>query len=361
MLTQLFVDNYKALVNFSLDLPRQVLLMGVNGTGKTSVFEAFDILRQLVLGGSVLVPSTTLTRWQDSDTQTFRIDATIDEHAYRYEVKIRHRREAGDCRVHSERLDWDNAQSLFAAEQGKAQLYRDDGSKGPEVLADSRRSSLPIIAGRPDNKKLTRFVEWLGKEALICRINPAVMGPISEADSPYLDTDLSNFASWWRHLHDEDSEANVELRRYLEDAIPGFRGLEFRKVTEKAKRLTAKLGEKSYGFDELSEGQRVLIVLYSLLVFSRNRRLTLLLDEPDNFLSPREIQPFYNAVEAVDLLQIVMITHHPTLTNLMAGGGARVFRRGVNTPAQIEPFQAPPGGSLTASEYVARGFFDGIA
>ena len=248
-----------------------------------------------MMGSALEVPTETLTRWQTLDVQTFQIDAHLDEHAYRYSLEVVHRRDAGDCRIKSERLLYDGDQKLFTSDTGKAQLFRDNGSMGPEVLADWSKSSLPIIAGRPDNKRLTRFVDWLSKEVLLCRINPVLMKSLSEKDSTSLATDLSDFASWWRHVHDEDSDAAVELRNFLAESLPGFRGLEFRKVTDKARRLTARLLDKSYGFDELSDGQRVLIALYGLLVYARNRPLTLFLDEPYNFVSVREIQPFYNA------------------------------------------------------------------
>ncbi len=39
MLKRLYVDNYKCLVNFEF-VPQQIqLLLGVNGTGKSSVFD----------------------------------------------------------------------------------------------------------------------------------------------------------------------------------------------------------------------------------------------------------------------------------------------------------------------------------
>jgi energy-coupling factor transporter ATP-binding protein EcfA2 len=358
MLTRIHVDNYKALVNFDLELPKRSLFLGANGGGKTSVFEAVDLVRQLMKGSALSVPTDTLTRWQTLDVQSFQIDARIDGHPYRYSLEVQHRREDGDCRIRSELLARDGEETLFSSNTGKAQLFRDDGSRGPEVLCDWRRSSLPVITGRPDNRRLTRFVEWLREEVVVCRVNPVLMSSLSEMDSATLATDFGDFASWWRHIHDEDVEAAAELRELLAESLPGFRGLEFKKVTDKARRLTAKFGDRSYGFGELSDGQRVLIALYALLVSATKRPVSLFLDEPDNFVSLREIQPFYNALEACEQVQATVISHHPTLANLMGIESGIVFSRGANAPVRVEPFKAVAGEALTASELVARGYLD---
>lgn len=359
MITRVYIENYKAIASLAVDLASRSLLIGSNGSGKTSVFEVVDLIRNLMLGATLAVPTESLTRWQTLDVQTFQVDVRVSDHDYRYTLEVSHRREAGDCQIKSEILLVDGGQKLFSSENGKAQLFRDNGNTGPEVLSDWSRSSLPVIAGRSDNKLLTRFVEWVTKDLILCRINPILMRSHSNADSTYLAADLSNFASWWRFVRDENVDAATDLKELVHEAMPGFRGLELRKITDKAKRLMARFGDLSYGFDELSDGQRVLIALYALLVYARNRSASLFLDEPDNFVSLREIQPFFNGLEASDSLQCTIISHHPTMINLMAAESGIVFRRGgTNSPVRIEAFQVPSGSTLTASEIMARGYFD---
>lgn len=366
MLTRVHIDNYKALVNFDLPLPQRCLLLGANGSGKSSVFEVVEFLRELMKGTALLladsarVPAQTLTRFQTRLQQQFELEAKLGEHRYLYRLLIGHRPEHGDCRIDAESLSYDGDKPLFSSEAGRAQLYRDNGSKGPEVLVDWSRSSLPILAGRKDNQLLTRFVGWLSRQVVIARINPdpRSMLSVSERPSPELASDLSNFASFWRHTHEEDAEASLHLRAYLADSLPGFRGLEFRKLSEKAARLTARFGDTSYGFEELSDGQRVLIALYALLVATRERSLCLFLDEPDNFVAHREIQPFFNALEECSSLQVVLISHHPTIANLMAMESGVIFRRAAGAPTRVETFSAPDGTTLSVGDLLAQGFFD---
>ena len=93
MLKRLYADNYSCLVNFELNLDRVNLLLGDNGTGKSSVFEVLHRLQQF-LGGNAKVlavfPSGELTRWQTNSTQRFELDLQVGEANYAYSLLIEH-------------------------------------------------------------------------------------------------------------------------------------------------------------------------------------------------------------------------------------------------------------------------------
>ncbi len=48
MLTRLYVDNFLCLVNFELPLGERNVLIGANGSGKTSVLEVLRRIRALI-------------------------------------------------------------------------------------------------------------------------------------------------------------------------------------------------------------------------------------------------------------------------------------------------------------------------
>lgn len=94
MLTRLYVDNYKALVNFELHLKGLTLLTGRNGTGKTSVLEVLQILRSFASDGqaiSDLLTADTLTRWETRGLQTLELDLEVDGHSLTYKVTVEHK------------------------------------------------------------------------------------------------------------------------------------------------------------------------------------------------------------------------------------------------------------------------------
>ena len=114
-----------------------------------------------------------------------------------------------------------------------------------------------------------------------------------------------------------------------------------------------------YGLDQLSDGQRALIVLYSLILLTGDRRVSLFIDAPDNYLSLREIQPWMTC--AIDqcgesLEQIIVISHHPITIDLMAGAHGRwFFSRRRDGPVRVSSEPKTDSGVLSISETIARG------
>src|SRR5437016_2344885 len=97
MLTRLYVDNFRALVNCELRLGRRSLLMGSNGTGKSSFGDVLMRLQWAVFGQSKtdeIFSPDTLTRWQNVPRQRFEIDATGPDGNYHYEMVVDHQKTA---------------------------------------------------------------------------------------------------------------------------------------------------------------------------------------------------------------------------------------------------------------------------
>ncbi|HEX3999241.1 MAG TPA: ATP-binding cassette domain-containing protein [Pirellulales bacterium] len=54
MLTRLYCDNYKCLVNFEFRPDATQLLMGRNGAGKSTVFEVLELIRDFAARGELV-------------------------------------------------------------------------------------------------------------------------------------------------------------------------------------------------------------------------------------------------------------------------------------------------------------------
>ena len=372
MLTRLYVDNFRALVNTDLPLARRTLLMGANGTGK-STFGDVLVRLQWLLGQAKtddIFTVDTLTRWQSARQQRIEVDVTGPAGAYRYEIVIEHRDAASAelprTRIRREILTLET-RPLYHFEDGSVQLFRDDHSRVSDYPFDSGRSPLGTITPRNDNQKLTWFVRWLQTLAVL-KPNPPGMQDLVEGDQFTLVTDATNFAAWYHAISAADKRRDRSLHNTLGDMLPGFEALNFEPAGPNRWLLRADFQRNGkrvmLRFRELSDGQRALILLYSVLYFLLQEGRTVFLDEPDNFVALDEIQPWLlSATDAVDdgLGQLVILSHHPEIFNQWAVSHGLVTERDGCGPVRIRKFAPVPDVDLTPAESIARGWSNQIA
>jgi predicted ATPase len=370
MIENLYIDNYKCFVNAEIDLESLNLFLGDNGTGKTAVFEALSIIKSLAVGEekvNALLPASTLTRWQRRSVQTFELTLRGNGGKYQYRLEIDHSRSEDKRRIQLEKLTF-NDRPLFEFERGDVQLYWDDFREGPAYPFDWERSALPTIMQRDGTEKLTWFKRRLG-QVYVLRIDPYSMSGQTEKEDSSPAPDLSNFASWYRYLSQENPDRLSSLFDDLKQAIDGFDILKL--SSEGGERRTMKMAvdhqidgngkdtTEEYAFDELSEGQRAIIALYSLLQFTAQENVTLCIDEPENYLALSEIQPWLMDLAercSDEDAQALLISHHPEFINLLALEKGTLFERPNAGPVRTSPFKLDGTGALSPSELVARGW-----
>ena len=91
MLTRLYCDNYKCLVNFEFRPGATQLLIGRNGAGKSTVFEVLELIRDFAARGDTCedrLVGQTRTRWQDLPDQRFELDVKGTSGTYTYELVV---------------------------------------------------------------------------------------------------------------------------------------------------------------------------------------------------------------------------------------------------------------------------------
>lgn len=368
MITRIYADNFRCLVNFDLKLDRLTLLLGPNGSGKTTVFEVVRKLQTFLEGSaaraSECFPPSTLTRWMESDVQHFELDLNIAGVTYHYKLLVEHTKDRKKNRVKEETLTVESVR-LFSFIEGEAQLYRDNGSEGPTVSFDWERSGLAILPARPDNTKLTAFREAMSR-VLASGICPVTMKGVSQEEMFHPGEFLEDFVSWYRRVTQEDIEAVISLVNDLKQALPGFRALNLQGAGERAKELLAvfdhpgvKGKSLTFGFRELSEGQRSLIALYSLLRGGKKERMSLFLDEPDNYVALREVQPWLISLQDACgecLEQAVIISHHPEIIDYLGVSNGLWLYRAEGGHVLVKSLDSAAADGLTLAETIARGW-----
>lgn len=364
MLKRIFADNFRALVNFEFRPGPLSLLLGSNGSGKTSVFDVLGKLRDLVVLGlpASELFSHTRTRWDTRDIQRFELDIQSNGGTYRYALEIQHPNEPqGEPFIRVETVTFEG-RLLYRFSAGEVQLFHDDETAGPMFPFRPDRSFL-VNLDFPGSKLVARLAGFkkLMLGFWVVQPNPFSMEFSSTQDQPFLRRDGSNFPSFFSHLNSERPEARTELEQRLGEAISGFRNLLFRRQGDAKQLLAAfndeKMSSVVFGFGEFSEGQRVLAVLHAAVCGLAHEGAVLCFDEPDNFVSLTEIQPwlqFLRDTTAEQGAQALVISHHPEVMDYMAIDGVWRFER-PSGPVVARPYEADGPADLKLSELIVRG------
>ncbi len=363
MLSRLYVDNFRCLENFELDLDETNVFLGQNGTGKTSVLNVLRNIQNLVVRESridAVFPARDISLYGQRSEQRFEIETRVNDETYRYSLVVEHHSSRRKMRVREEILEHDG-NPIFEFKNGEAQLYRDNYSKGPRYPFDRSQSGINFLVERDDNKKLTRFKKDIANY-IIVSCCPTLMEPETRTEDEFLEPWMQNFVGWYRRSVQENMSSINALFETLREALPGFDSINLTESGENARALKAIFQGPSsqrirYGFDQLSDGQRALIAMYSLIHLSTDRQVSLFIDEPANYLALGEVQPWLTeAVERVgeSLGQVVVTSHHPMIIDYMAGANGRWFFRDGDGPVRVSKKPKDAANGLSLSEIIAR-------
>jgi predicted ATPase len=364
MLTRIYIDNFRCFVNFEYKPERKQLLLGPNGSGKSSLLDAIGYLKQFIKGEENPFTQATRTRWQDRPLQVFEIEALLEKQKYEYRLEIRFAPETQQLSVNQERLTVSGA-TVFELAKGQIHFFPNNSDRAAIVPLETTKSALYLSL--LSNSHVRRFVDWMDCVHYF-RIDTYSTAREESADREEREPryDLQNFAAWYRHLVQVHPDLNVGFLTSMKDAITGLQALRFSSEEGGARRLRADfVGPRkvavNYALSELSDGQYCLLALYMILHFLIARGHTVFIDEPDNFIALREIQPWLLAAEGVvedHNGQLVLVSHHPEILNQWASSHGLRFFREENGHVRTEVFKPDPDGNLQPSELIARGWED---
>ncbi len=364
MLTRVYIDNFRSFVNFEYRPERKQLLLGPNGSGKSSLLTAIRYIKKFVKGDENPFTQSTRTRWQDRPLQVVELDALLDRKKYEYRVEIRCAPDTRRISVTLESLKV-SGKPVFELVNGKIHFFPNDSAQATVLPLETINSALHLA--QLSNSHVRRFVEWLQSvHCFFIDAYPDAMNESADREEQQPDSELENLACWYRHLLQAYPEENLRFLNSLKEALEGFQALRFSSEEDGVRKLrvdfiTPTRERVNYSLAELSEGQRCLIALYMVLHFLIAKGHTVFIDEPDNFIALREIQPWLLAAEAAvedHDGQLILISHHPEILNQWASARGLRFFREENGHVRTEKFKADPEGNLQPSELIARGWED---
>jgi len=362
MLRRLYIDNFRCFVNFEYKPERKQLLLGANGSGKSSLLDAVRLMKLFLKGSNIPFTQSSRTRWLDQPLQVFEIEALIEDKLYGYRAEIRYSPKTNVPTVSLERLNVDGA-PVFELVDGEMRSFLDGKSQTVVLRGEANESSLQFWSYA--NPPVGRFVKWM--DSIHCFKIDAYEDKMEEtADSILVspDYEMEYIASWYRHLNESDPDGMDAFRASMREVLTGFQNLRLSSEDDGVRKLRADFASPTQrkltlSLHELSDGQRVLLALYMILHFLVAKGCTVFIDEPDNFVSLREIQPWLLAAQASvedHGGQLILISHHPEILDQWANAYGLRFFREENGHVRTEKFKSDYDGLLRPSELVARGW-----
>ena len=357
MLTRLYVNNFLSLVACNVSFDSFGILCGYNGAGKSSIMKALRFVRDLAVGkitlGNAEGAKLSLTNWLDSKTQEFEIDLVSDQRIFKYIIHIEQLVDHEKPRITKECAWCDNTE-LFLRDLAEVKIHKKDGRESTFPL-DWRQSAIALIHGVEEIETLKKLLENI----LIIRPNPISTEHISRAELQYIDTDMNNLISWYRYLAQEQDWTDA-LRDSLSAVWSDFRSFRLFDMGNSVKTLELRFETTEISFEQLSDGEKMLIALYMIYAaLATGKVATVLIDEPDNYVSTQELQPWLLSI--LELLdenrQMIIITHNPELLNSVSGESCRyLWRDNHSSPTRIAPLRLPK--NMSTSEAITRGWIE---
>lgn len=367
MLTRLYIDNFRTFRNFELKLKPLTLLVGRNGSGKTAVFDVLEKLRRLVVLGencAAVFHPRDVPAWNlQLETQTFELETSSNGAVCQYKVQIGFdERRRATIEYEMESL---NGKKFFeTTSQGLEVALSDDGVKN--TFKDWPRSQSFLHWRNSSHLGSVRTTFENLADVLLCGSASISGEGFATEDLEWPNRRMSNFVGWVRHLAQESPDVIRRVTCTLREFLSGLVNLALEKSGD-ARFLkfafqadsASQIQPFQLGYEQLSDGQRQLTILYFLLEAIVHQGKTLCIDEPDNFLALREIQPWIHALEkAVEESggQCLLASHHPEIIDRLDLANMVLLARDGDGVTRIQPFPTEVVGEdmLTASEVMAR-------
>ncbi|MDR3718934.1 MAG: AAA family ATPase [Bryobacteraceae bacterium] len=321
VIRRLYVHNFRSLENFELPVSGQssVLLIGKNGSGKTTVGLALEILQKIARGTNRvddLVKPKDLTRGRAGVPVRFVIEVELDSKRYEYEVAFDFPEGFKELRVAEEKLAVNGA-PVYDRELAQVTLARSGRDQEAKFRIDWHLVALPIVQEHSPADPLHIFKQWLAR-ILILRPLPGLITGDSERDTLEPNLQVTDFGAWFSGLLAFAPAAYTEIAEYLRQVMPDLVDIKNPVIGKNSRSLIVQFssdqGTLKLPFEDLSDGEKCFMIC--ALVLAANVAYGPLLcfwDEPDNYLALPEVGHFVLALRKAFQSggQFIMTSHNP--------------------------------------------------
>jgi ABC-type cobalamin/Fe3+-siderophores transport system ATPase subunit len=355
VIRRLYVHNFRCLENFELPIAGQpsVLLIGKNGTGKTTVGLALEILQRIARGTNRvgdLVKPKDLARGRTGVPMRFEIEAELEDNIYGYVIAFEFPEGFKELRVLEEKLTV-NGKPAYTRKVAQVQLAKSGQDKEASFFIDWHLAALPIIQQPSAKEPLFVFKQWLARMLILRPVPPLIRGD-SEQETLQPNPQVSDFGAWFSGVLANAPSAYTKIDEYPKQVMPDLKDIKNPLVGRDSRNLIVQFSNDQESvtlpFEDLADGEKCFMI--SALVLAANDTYGPVLcfwDEPDNYLALSEVGHFVLALRRAFQSggQFIATSHNPEAVRRFSEENTLLLHR----RSHVEPTMVRPLGGLEVS------------
>jgi predicted ATPase len=346
VIKRFYIHNFRCLENFEIPVAGQssALLIGKNGSGKTTVGKALEVLQQIARGVNrigALVQPKDLGRGRHDVRMRFELEAELKGEVYLYKIAFELPKGFRELRVAEEALSV-SGDPVFTREE--AQVVLPAGIQGNQARfrLDWHLAALPVVQERTEDDPFAVFKRWLSR-MIILRPIPSMISGESNEETLTPDESGADFGAWFSGLIAHSPSVYGKIDSYLRQVLPDLKDIKNPAIGKDARSLEVQfstgLGSMTLPFSDLSDGEKCFMICAMVLAANKAYGpLTCFWDEPDNYLALSEVGHFILALRKTFQSggQFIATSHNPEAIRTFSHENTHVLYRANHLePTQI--------------------------
>lgn len=340
MLHSVYIHHYRSLQNFNVSLAdlKSALILGRNGSGKSSIFDALQVFQQIGRGVTQikqLIRKTDFSFGETNQPICLELTAHLEGKVFCYRLEIEFPERVRESRIKQESLICDNKE-IFQRKGSQTLLHH-----AAEFSLDWHHIGLPLVSVRDEKEPIAVFRQWL-KRMIVLSPVPALFSATSQQESDVLDRQGHYVLDWARQLLAESPSLYGVMDAFLKQRLPDFSVFRFETVGRDEKELILvfeNVNEQTIelNFSQLSDGEKVFFLTACIVAaFQTGQAITCIWDEPDNYISLVELSHFITTCrKAVEnkksLAQLIVTSHSVQVINEFSRHNTFILARDAHT------------------------------
>lgn len=328
MIKSLYIDNFKSLVNFKLELTAFTCLVGLNGAGKSTVLQALDFISQQMRGD--IDDWLAQRQWQPGDigsrlTAKKNIDITLELQSQEHgliEWTASFNRQSLRCTAEEV---WCNSLRVLKVEDGEFFINKTTKKEGVRlekntIMFDYQGSILSQLKYEQLAPGLQALKASLVNIRSLDLLSPEHLRQRTRDSAGHLGLGGQKLSAF---LHEQGSDTRQHLLTRLQAVYPQLASIDTRSLRSGWKHLdiTEQFAQKALKTParHVNDGLLRLLAVLSQLVSDEQ---FLLFDEIENGINPELVEFLVDALVESEH-QVMVTTHSPVILNYLADDVAK--------------------------------------